>query len=227
MANHKNTTSNIRLQKNGLPARDRASGEPRRLRRDAKPELIDPWRMTSNDWALLEQWAVEGRARVEPEPSMAELQERARVKIKRKAEKDSAKRRAAAEAERLRRWQASTRGRAAARGATYLELIAAAMEPGQWYGQREIADALPNLSYGGIKYSLMQKGRTLALIERAENSAASPGFNPILVRWGKSEPRFLYRLTAKGEAFRAAFLAKRQGKGPETKEPPEGGSKGV
>lgn len=215
------------MQKNGLPARDRASGEPRRLRKDAKPELRDPWRMSPDDWDLLEIWAAEGRARIEPEPSMAELQERARAKLKRKAEKDSAKRRAAKEAERLRRWERSTKGRAAKRGATFMELISAAMEPGLWYSQSEIRDALPELSYGGIKLILMQKGRAAGLIERGENLDAAPGHTPVLVRWGKSPPRFLYRLTAKGEAFRAAFLAKRLGKGPETKEPPEGGSKGV
>jgi hypothetical protein len=190
-------------------------GKKRRPRKDITPTLRDPWRMTADDWAMIEQWAAEGRKRIAPDPSMAELQERARARLERKAERDSAKRRAKKEAERLRRWQASPRGKAAARGATYLQLVAAAMTPGQWFTVAEIAKDCPELSINGIKYTLVQKGREKGLIERAENAACgfAGGYFPNAVRWGRAQPRFLYRLTPQGEAFRAAFLESK-GKGP-------------
>lgn len=194
---------------------DGGAPKKRRPRKDITPELRDPWRMTADDWALIEQWAAEGRKRLEPDPSMAELQERARARLERKAERDSAKRRAKKEAERLRRFMASPKGKAAARGATYLELIAAAMTPGQWFTVAEVGKLCPDLSINGIKLILVQKGRARGLIERAENAACgfTGGHFPNAVRWGRAQPRFLYRLTPQGEAFRAAFMA-RKGIGP-------------
>ena len=187
------------------------SAEPvKKLRRDARPELRDPWRITAEDWAAIEAWAAEGRKRFAPDPSMAELQERARARLQRQAERDSAKRRARAEAERVRRWQASPRGKAEARGATFLQLVTAAMVPGRWHSLAEMREALPALSYGGIKATLMQKGRADGLIERALNADydATQWATLIAVRWNKPAPKYLYRLTEAGERFRAAYLAK-------------------
>lgn len=79
------------------------------------------------------------------------------------------------------------------------------MVPGEWYGQRDIV----RLAGCGREWSskVHQVLRPQGLVERARNPAWRGPLNPLRIMAGEMpEPKYVYRLTAKGEAMRELLV---------------------
>lgn len=82
----------------------------------------------------------------------------------------------------------------------------AVMEPGKWYGARDIAE-MSGLEVRGARATLIQKLMTKGLVERVQNPAWVPRGKPggvgnpqQMMANPDVEPMWLYRLTPAGEA---------------------------
>lgn len=79
------------------------------------------------------------------------------------------------------------------RSVTVYETILGAMQPGNWYSTRDMADASGE-NYQSCK-ALGPKWLGLGWVERAQNPAWKPPERPGMAQ----EPKWLYRLTQEGE----------------------------
>lgn len=79
----------------------------------------------------------------------------------------------------------------------------ATMEPGKWYGARDIVElsGIPGLRSSEVRATLLQGPMRRGLVERVQNPAWAPGVpSPQKIMAGAEvEPMWLYRLTAAGE----------------------------
>ncbi len=90
------------------------------------------------------------------------------------------------------------------------ERMMAVMEPGKWYGARDIAE-LSGLEVKGARSTLVQRLLTTGLVERVQNPAWAPRGSPggvgnpqQMMANPEVEPMWLYRLTELGEKRRGA-----------------------
>ena len=82
------------------------------------------------------------------------------------------------------------------------------MEPGQWYGLRDLTEAL-GVHRNSVKPWLYGAGgrRLVGLVQKGRNADFKGRLDPWALMGGvECEPRFLWRLTAAGERARELAL---------------------
>lgn len=90
-------------------------------------------------------------------------------------------------------------------GERIVDRMIAGMDPGGWYGAHDIARiaGMGRHANGKVRQVLLPAG----LVERASNPQWRGAVSPQKIMAGAvAEPRFVYRLTEKGEMYRAAVL---------------------